>query len=81
MSDFVALARAVRRVTSRRVEFTVISPRGGSAPDPVRIVKPMPREKFLALLESAHLYVERCIDEELGHGSLEALAVGSLWLN
>jgi len=78
ISDFVALARAVRRVTSRRVEFTVISPRGGSAPDPVRIVKPMPREKFLALLESAHLYVERCIDEELGHGSLEALAVGTL---
>jgi glycosyltransferase involved in cell wall biosynthesis len=76
-SDFVALAQAVRRVTSRRVEFIVISPRGGSAPDPVRIVKPMPREKFLALLESAHLYVERCIDEELGHVSLEALAVGT----
>jgi glycosyltransferase involved in cell wall biosynthesis len=37
----------------------------------------MPRQEFLSLLASANLYIERCIDEELGQVVLEAMALGT----
>ncbi|MEM3997146.1 MAG: hypothetical protein QXP31_08820, partial [Pyrobaculum sp.] len=73
----ISLAKAVRGLARRDFEFVVVDPRS----EPLdlgwlKVVKPLPREEFLCLVASSDLYIERCIDEELGYGSLEAMAMG-----
>ena len=77
-SQLLALARLVERKANRRFEVVVVDPRGHTPSfGPVKTVRPMRREEFLQLLASADLFIERCVDEELGMTSLEAMAVGT----
>ena len=66
------------RIKNKKIEFVVIDPRYESYEDRViRVIKPLPREKYLRLVASSDLYIERCVDEELGYGALEAMAMGT----
>ena len=74
----LALARLVERRANRRFKLIVVDPRGHAPSSSlVKTVRPMPREEFLSLLASAYLYIERCVDEELGISALEAMAIGT----
>jgi len=42
----------------------------------VRFIKPLRRELFYKLLASAALFIERCLDEEIGLSSIEAGLIG-----
>ena len=77
-SHLIDLVRIVRHKTNREFESIIVDPRGQVASfGSLRIKRFMPRQEFLSLLASADLYIERCIDEELREGALEAMALGT----
>ncbi len=74
----VGLAQVLEHIVKRKFEFIIVSPKGRiSSFGPVKIIRVMPRHEFLSLLASSDLYIERCIDEELGQVALEAMAMGT----
>jgi len=76
-SDIISLAKILKKYTKREFEFILIDPRGEPAVSGfVKVVRPLPRHEFLRLLASSDIYLERCIDEEIGNSALEALAMG-----
>ncbi len=78
VAHLTALVRILKCMVSRRFELVLVDPRGRARSlDSVKVVRPMSRERFLSLLASADLYIERCIDDELGSASLEAMAMGT----
>ncbi|MEM1646309.1 MAG: hypothetical protein QXL96_10715 [Ignisphaera sp.] len=77
VNHLIVLEKLIEDRVRRKFELIIVDPKGyASFSGPVRIVKPMPRKKFLSFLASADLYIERCIDEELGLTALEAMAMG-----
>lgn len=77
-TSLLILAKKLEKIVKRRFEFIIVDPLSPPRMEgPVRIIKPMPQEKFLSLLASAHLYLERCIDEEIGYAAIEAMALGT----
>lgn len=78
MKHLVVLAQVLKRMVKREFELIIVNPKGFiSSFDTVKIVGSMPRQKFLSLLASADLYIERGIDEDLGQVVLEAMAMGT----
>jgi hypothetical protein len=70
-----------KRVPSKKIQLLVIDPRAKEGQEEydnlkVKFIKPLPRHRFLQLLAQADLYLERCIDEELGLTSIEAVLLG-----
>ncbi|MDH5807381.1 MAG: hypothetical protein QE159_06680 [Candidatus Verstraetearchaeota archaeon] len=62
-------------MVKQQFELIIIDPRRHTSSfGPVKIIGPIPRQKFLSLLASADLYIERGIDEDLV--ALEAMALG-----
>lgn len=78
----VYLARSLSKHVLREVKFIVIDPKISVSKSysfgnvNVIVINPLPKKKFLALLVSADLFIERCIDEELGFVSIEAGLMG-----
>ncbi|MEM2302091.1 MAG: glycosyltransferase, partial [Sulfolobales archaeon] len=77
-NHLVALARLIERKVDRRFELIIVdsSKEYNISLGSVRIMRTIPHKDFLSLLASADLYIERCIDEELGITSFEAIAMG-----
>jgi hypothetical protein len=79
----ISLMRGVSKRLNRRINLMIVNPaerepkieRWG---DLVVYRLPfLPRNQFLRLIASSDLYIERCIDEELGNGSIDAGIVGT----
>jgi len=74
----MALGKILKHNIKRNIEFIIIDPFSEPYEDGIiRVIKPLPRERYLQLVASSNIYVERCIDEELGYGALEAMAMGT----
>jgi len=74
----VVLAKILKHATKKKIEFTIIDPFSEPYQDEiVKVMKPLPRERYLQLVASSDIYIERCIDEELRYGALEAMAMGT----
>lgn len=74
-SRLIILAQIVKRMVKQQFELIIIDPRRHTSSfGPAKIIGPIPRQKFLSLLASADLYIERGIDEDLV--ALEAMALG-----
>jgi len=74
----VTLAKILKRAIKKKIEFVIIDPSSESYQDEtVKVIKPLPRERYLQLVASSDIYIERCIDEELRYGALEAMAMGT----
>jgi len=85
MKELVSLAKKLIRLSDRKIEFIIINPVNmdhsflnhfESAESTIEILPSMPRDEFLRFLSSSDLYVERCLDEELGNVSIEAGLMG-----
>ena len=71
-----------KKIMGRRIQLLIIDPRVGEKLEEysnlkVRFMKPLQRHEFLQLLAQADLYIERCVDEELGLSSIEAALLGT----
>jgi len=74
----MVLAKILKDVTKKKIEFLVIDPSSEPYQDEIiKVMKPLPREKYLQLVASSDIYMEGCIDEELRYGALEAMAMGT----
>jgi hypothetical protein len=78
----LTLMREVSKRVKKEVELVMIDPRTREREERwenlvVRYVKYLRREDFLRLLAQSDLYIERCIDEELGLASIEAALLGT----
>jgi len=79
----LSLMRGVSKRLNRRINLVIVNPtkrepkieRWGDLV--VHRLPFLPRERFLRLVASSDLYIERCIDEELGNGSIDAGIVGT----
>jgi len=77
IKHIIALAKILKH-TTKKIEFVIIDPSSEPYQDEViKVIKPLPREKYLQLVASSDIYIERCIDEELRYGALEAMAMGT----
>jgi len=86
MKELVSLAKKLIRLSHRKIEFIIINPIDmdysflnhfkSTDDSTIKILPSMPREEFLKLMSSSDLYVERCLDEELGYVSIEAGLMG-----
>jgi len=76
-TDLLKLAQILRTRVNRKIEFIIIDPK---APfqriGNIQIVKALPKQEFLKLLASSHLYIDTIIDDELRYSTLEAMALG-----
>jgi hypothetical protein len=79
----LSLMREVSKRLNRRVNLVIVNP---AEREPkmekwgnlvVYRLPFLPRGRFLRLITSSDLYIERCIDEELGLGSIDAGIVGT----
>jgi len=78
IKHMVVLAKILKDATKKKIEFIIIDPSSEPYQDEiVEVIKPLPKERYLQLVASSNIYVERCIDEELGYGALEAMAMGT----
>ncbi|MEM0457424.1 MAG: hypothetical protein QXI01_06885, partial [Nitrososphaerota archaeon] len=76
--DLIALGRLCSRQARKRIKLLIIDPNLKPLQTSfIEIVRFLPRNEFLKQLATSALYIERSIDEELGYGSLEALALGT----
>jgi hypothetical protein len=83
----IQLLKLLKIITSninKLVEFILVDPRqhttsidGKIGHLIVKRIPFQPRNQFMTLLASADLYIERCIDEELRMGSIDAALVGT----
>jgi len=78
----ILLMKQISKMISKRIEFIIINPMGRSfewrnVNLVVRRLPFLPRNRFLALLATADLWIEECIDEELRMSSLDAGLVGT----
>lgn len=78
------LMRSVsKKIRDKEVELVIIDPRTKEGINKrwdnfiVHYASYMSRNNFLRLLAEADLYVERCIDEELGQSSIDAALLGT----
>jgi len=79
----LSLIREVSKRLNRRITLVIVNPaereptteRWGNLV--VYWLPFLPRGRFLRLIASSDLYIERCIDEELGLGSIDAGIVGT----
>jgi hypothetical protein len=79
----LSLMKEISKRLNRRINLVIINPaerepktekRGNLV---VYRLPFLPRDRFLRLIASSDLYIERCIDEELGNGSIDAGIVGT----
>ncbi len=81
-SYILQLVRKASKQVRKGIELQIIDPLGRNGYEEtfenlkVRYLAPMPRREFLSLLAQSDLYIERCIDEELGNSSIEAGLLG-----
>jgi hypothetical protein len=71
-----------KSIVDKRIQLLIIDPRTEEKLEEysnlkVRFMKPLQRHEFLQLLAQADLYIERCVDEELGLSSIEAALLGT----
>jgi hypothetical protein len=77
------LMREVSRRLNRRINLMIVNPAEREPKTEkwgnlvVYRLPFLPRNRFLRLIASSDLYIERCIDEELGLGSIDAGIVGT----
>jgi hypothetical protein len=78
----LTLMKEVSKRVKKEIELVMIDPKTREREERwenllVRYVKYLRREDFLRLLAQSDLYIERCIDEELGLASIEAALLGT----
>jgi hypothetical protein len=72
-----------KRLRNRKIELILVIPRIKEEKEErsnnitIHYVGYLPRNEFLRLLARSDLYVERCVDEELGLASIEAALLGT----
>jgi hypothetical protein len=80
--QILMLMKRVSRNVNKKIELVIIDPKAREKRERVldnliiRCLKYLPRKDFLKLLAESDLYIERCIDEELGMASIEAALLG-----
>ena len=83
VEDIVWLVKAVARRTRKKLELIIVNPATTTYQvkrfSNLTIIqaKFMPKHQFLKILASSDLYIERCIDEELGNTAIEAGLLGT----
>ena len=83
VEDIARLVKVVARRTNRKLELIIVNPAITTyqikhlSNLTIMQVKFMPKHLFLKTLASSDLYIERCIDEELGNTSIEAGLLGT----
>ncbi|MCX8137669.1 hypothetical protein [Pyrobaculum aerophilum] len=83
IEQFISLAKILDKKIKRKVLFSIIDPHVSSIQIKesykikLMIIPFIRRAYFLKLLYNSDLYLERCIDEELGSASLEAGLLGT----
>jgi hypothetical protein len=76
--DLLKLARKLGKSAKRRFEFYIVDPTHSIRANYstglglVKTLEYLPKPRFLDLLASSNLYIERGVEEEIGFGSLEA---------
>lgn len=76
--DLIALGRLCSRRARRKIKLLIIDPNLKPLETSIiKIVRFLPKNEFLKELATSALYIERSIDDEIGYGSLEALALGT----
>jgi hypothetical protein len=79
----ISLMKEVSKRLNRRINLMIVNPaerepkteKWGNVV--VYRLPFLPRDRFLRLIASSDLYIERCIDEEFGNGSIDAGIVGT----
>jgi len=75
--DIILLTKILKNFVKKEFEFILVDPhREPMFNNFIRVIRSLPRRIFLRLLASSDIYLERCIDDELGNVALEALAMG-----
>lgn len=77
IEDIVSFAKKLNKQTNRKFSITIIAP--GSyikSTSLVKIIDYLPKSEFLRMLASSDIYIERCVDEELGYATIEAGLIG-----
>jgi hypothetical protein len=73
LRSIVNLFMRVKSLTQRDFRATIVSPLTPSFDAGwLRTTRKLPREEYLQLLARSSLYLERCTDEEIGYGAIEA---------
>ncbi|MEM0233899.1 glycosyltransferase [Thermofilum sp.] len=79
----ISLMRGVSQKLGRQVDLVIVDPAQREPKKEkwgnlvVYRLPFLPRERFLRLIASSDLYIERCVDEELSLGSIDAGIVGT----
>jgi hypothetical protein len=79
----ISLMKEVSKRLNRRINLMIVNPAEREPKTEkwgnlvVYRLPFLPRNRFLRLIASSDLYIERCIDEELGLGSIDAGMVGT----
>jgi len=79
----ISLMKEVSKRVNRRINLMIVNPAEREPKTEkwgnlvVYRLPFLPRDRFLRLIASYDLYIERCIDEELGNGSIDAGMVGT----
>lgn len=76
IENLIEIGKKLKPLIKQDFEIIIINPKYSFLSDSIKVIKPLPHKKFLSLLASADLYIERTIDEELGISTIEAMSLG-----